>query len=112
MKHVEPPRLAKRILSAFLHRELAEEVCASVMGLLGMLSREFIILVAIACLIAVPVSYQFMSGWLVQYQYRTDLTWMLFAWVIGGAITITLLTVLFQALKAALSNPVESICTE
>jgi ABC-type antimicrobial peptide transport system permease subunit len=85
---------------------------ASVMRLLGMLSREFVMLVGIACLIAVPVSYQFMSSWLVQYQYRTELTWMLFAWIIGGAIVITMLTVLFQALKAALSNPVESIRTE
>jgi putative ABC transport system permease protein len=85
---------------------------ASVIRLLGMLSREFVILVGIACLIAVPLSYQFMSSWLVQYQYRTELTWMLFVWIVGGAIAITMLTVLFQALKAALSNPVESIRTE
>lgn len=85
---------------------------ATVMSLLGMLSKEFIVLVGIACAIAVPVSYQFMKSWLTQYQYRTDLTWTLFAGITAGAIMITFFTVLLQALKAALTNPAESIRTE
>jgi len=85
---------------------------ASVSGLWQMLSRDFVILVIIACGIAIPIGYYFTTHWLQQYDYRTEITvWVFFA-TAAGALVITLLTVSFQALKAALINPVNSLKTE
>jgi ABC-type antimicrobial peptide transport system permease subunit len=71
-----------------------------------------VILVIISCLIAIPVAYYYMHQWLLKYQYRTTISWSVFAGAIGGAILITLLTVSFQAIKAAVANPVKSLRTE
>ncbi len=87
-------------------------VGASVFSLWKLLSKDFVILVLISCLIAVPVSLYYMQGWLQQFQYRTSLSWWIFAAAIGGALLITLLTVSFQSIKAALMNPVKSLRTE
>lgn len=85
---------------------------ASVGNLWRMLSKDFVLLVIIACVIAVPVAYIFMSGWLQKYPYRTHISWWIFAAAIGGALVITLLTVSFQAIKAAVRNPVRSLRVE
>jgi ABC-type antimicrobial peptide transport system permease subunit len=85
---------------------------ASVLSLWQMLSKDFAILTVISCLIAVPVAYYFMSNWLLQYEYRTVLSWHIFAAACLGGITITLLTVSFQAIKAAMTNPVRSLRLE
>ncbi|RIV21321.1 ABC transporter permease [Fibrisoma montanum] len=85
---------------------------ASVANVWQMLSKDFVVLVLIACLIAVPIAYYFMSGWLQNYQYRTELSWWIFAVAILGAVLLTLLTVSFQAIKAALVNPVKSLRSE
>jgi ABC-type antimicrobial peptide transport system permease subunit len=85
---------------------------ASVFNLWKLLSKEFFLLVIISCCIAVPVAYYYMNEWLHNYRYRTDITWHVFALAIGGALIITLLTVSFQALKAAITNPVTSLRTE
>jgi hypothetical protein len=53
-----------------------------------------------------------MNGWLQKYDYRTNITWWVFAAAISGALVITLLTVSFQAIKAAIANPVKSLRTE
>ncbi len=82
---------------------------ASVTNVWGLLSRDFIVLVAIASLLAVPVSYYVLNGWLESYAYRTELSWWIFAAGISSALIITLLTVGFQALKVALLNPVRSL---
>ena len=87
-------------------------VGASVFNLWGLLSKEFIGLVLISCCIAAPVAYYYMNGWLRNYSYRTDITWYVFAMAIGGALVITLLTVSFQAIKAAIANPIKSLRTE
>jgi putative ABC transport system permease protein len=87
-------------------------VGASVFNLWRLLSAEFVILVIISCIIAVPVAYYYMHGWLQNYKYRTDITWYVFAMAIGGALAITLATVSFQAIKAALANPIKSLRTE
>lgn len=85
---------------------------ASVSGLWQMLSKDFIVLVAISSLIAIPIAYYFMHNWLLQYDYRTEISiWILLAAGIG-ALVITLMTVSFQAVKAALMNPIESLKTE
>ncbi len=85
---------------------------ASVFGVWKLLSKDFILLVIISLIIAIPVAYLFMHNWLQNYQYRTELSWWIFATAGLGALIITLLTVSFQAIKAALSNPVKSLRTE
>jgi putative ABC transport system permease protein len=85
---------------------------ASVFNLWTLLSKEFILLVVISCCIAVPLAYYYMGGWLNNYKYRTDMSWYVFAIAIGSALLITLLTVSFQAIKAAVANPVKSLRTE
>jgi ABC-type antimicrobial peptide transport system permease subunit/AraC-like DNA-binding protein len=85
---------------------------ASVMSIWGSLSRDFVILVGIALLIAIPVSWYFMHQWLQHYIYRTGLSWWVFALTGAGALLITLLTVSYHSLKAALTNPVKSLRSE
>ncbi len=87
-------------------------VGASVFNLWKLLSKEFILLVIISCCIATPIAYYYMNQWLHNYNYRTTITWYVFALAIGGALMITLLTVSFQAIKAAIANPVKSLRTE
>jgi len=76
------------------------------------LSKDFVVLVFISLFIAVPTAYYFMYNWLQNYQYRTELSWWIFAMAGSGALIITLLTVSFQAIKAAIANPVKSLRTE
>ncbi len=85
---------------------------ASVLNVWNLLSKDFVILVAIAFLIAVPVSYYFMHSWLQGYTYRTQLSWWIFIAAGAGALLITLFTVSFQAIKAGIANPVKSLRTE
>ena len=85
---------------------------ASVMNLWGLLSKEFILLVILAFIIAVPTAYYFMDQWLQKYEYRTNMAWWMFGVTGAGALLITLLTVSFQAIKAAITNPVKSLRTE
>jgi ABC-type antimicrobial peptide transport system permease subunit len=75
-------------------------------------SKEFIILIAIAFLIATPLAWYFMNRWLQDYAYRINVSWWIF--LVGGiaAIVIALATISFQAIKAAMANPVESLRTE
>jgi putative ABC transport system permease protein len=85
---------------------------ATIYNLWQMLSKEFVLLVLLACLIAAPLAYYFLNNWLQNYEYRTTISWWVFAVAIGGALLITLLTVSFQAIKAAIANPVKSLRTE
>lgn len=85
---------------------------ASVGALWRMLSKDFFILIIISCLIAIPLAYYFLSQWLQKYQYHIELSWWIFVVAAGAAITITLITVSLQAVKAALMNPVKSLRTE
>jgi len=85
---------------------------ASVAAVWRMLSQDFVVLVLFSCFIAIPLSYYFLHQWLLKYEYRTDLTWWVFIASGLGAIVITLLTVSFQAIKAALMNPVKSLRSE
>jgi ABC-type antimicrobial peptide transport system permease subunit len=85
---------------------------ASVSGLWKMLSMDFIVLVFIACFIAIPIGYYFTSDWLQHYDYRTEISAGVFLISGVGAIMITLLTISFQVVKAALTNPVDSLKSE
>jgi len=75
-------------------------------------SKEFIILISIAFLIATPLAWYFMNKWLQDYAYRINISWWLFIAGGAGAIIIALITVSFQAIKAAVANPVKSLRTE
>ncbi len=85
---------------------------ASVPDLWKMLSAEFVLLVSISCLIGIPVASYFLNQWLQKYQYRTEVSWWIFAITIAGAIVITLLTVSFQTIRSAMSDPVKSLRSE
>lgn len=85
---------------------------ASILSVWNLLSKDFVVLVIIAFLLAIPLSYYFMNSWLQSYSYRTQLSWWIFISAGIGAILITLMTVSFQAIKAAMSNPVKSLRNE
>ena len=85
---------------------------ASVFNVWRLLSKEFAFLVIISLFIAAPIAYYFMHDWLQNYQYRAELSWWIFVAAGAGALIITLLTVSFQAIKAAIANPIKSLRTE
>jgi putative ABC transport system permease protein len=85
---------------------------ASVLNVWNLLSKDFIVLVIISFLVAMPLAYYFMHGWLQNYEYRAKLSWWIFASAGAGLLIITLLVVSFQAIKAALANPVRSLRSE
>ncbi|HUX85213.1 MAG TPA: FtsX-like permease family protein, partial [Chitinophagaceae bacterium] len=85
---------------------------ASLSGLMGLLSSEFLKLVAMACLAALPFSWWIMHNWLQSYEYRIKIQWWVFGATIIGALGITLLTVSIQAWRAAAMSPSKSLRTE
>jgi putative ABC transport system permease protein len=85
---------------------------ASVQGIIQMLSKDFMKLVAIAFVIAAPLAWWAMNTWLQDFAYRINIEWWFFALAGLGALAIALLTVSFQAIKAATANPVNSLRTE
>ncbi|GAB2563597.1 ABC transporter permease [Spirosoma areae] len=105
-------------LASFVAQQRTKEIGirkvlgASVTNLWQLLSKDFVVLVIIACLIAIPIAYHFMGSWLQNYTYRVDLSWWIFAVSGLGALAVTLLTVSYQSIKAALINPVKSLRSE
>ena len=105
-------------LASFIAEQRAREIGirkvlgASISSIWQLLSREFVQLVIISCFIAVPVAYNLMHTWLQGYQYRTEISWWIFAAAGIGALLITILTVSFQAIKAAIANPTNSLRSE
>lgn len=105
-------------LASFMAEQRTKEigirkvVGASVFNLWKLLSKDFVVLVILSCCIAIPVAYYFMNNWLQKYQYRTDMSWWIFAVAVLGSLVITLFTVSFQAIKAAIANPLKSLRTE
>jgi putative ABC transport system permease protein len=85
---------------------------ASITNLWQMLSKDFVMLIVISCVISIPLSVYFMRDWLQHYEYHTTITWQVLAGSSLGALIITLLTVSFQAIKAAIANPVNSLKAE
>jgi putative ABC transport system permease protein len=85
---------------------------AGVPRIVNLLSREFMLLVGIAFLIATPITYYFMHAWLKDFYYRTSIQWWIF--VLGGvlALAIALLTISYQAARAAMANPVKALRSE
>ena len=105
-------------LASFMAEQRTKEIGvrkvlgASLFNVWGLLSKEFVLLVFLSLLIACPVAYYFMHNWLENYSYRAELSWWIFAAAGIGALLITLLTISFQAIKAATANPVKSLRTE
>jgi len=85
---------------------------ASINSVVQLLTKDFLILIVIAFVIATPLAYYFMNQWLQNYTYHIDIHWWTFALAGGGALMITVITVSFQAIKAAIANPVNSLRSE
>jgi putative ABC transport system permease protein len=85
---------------------------ASVSGIMALLSKDFLKLVIISCVVAFPVAWLAMNNWLKNYPYRIDISWSIF--LIAGALAmlIALITISFQSIRAALMNPVKSLRSE
>ncbi len=105
-------------LASFMAEQRTKEIGvrkvmgASVLSLWRMLSKDFVILVMISLIIAIPISYVSMNTWLQKYEYRTEIAWWVFVVSGAGALLITLITVSYQSIRAARANPVESLRTE
>jgi len=105
-------------LSSFVAEQRRKEIGirkaigASITQLWLMLTRNFVFLVGISCLLAFPIASYVLSSWLTKFEYRIDVSLWIFPAVIAGALIVTLATVSYQVLRAALANPVESLKSE
>jgi putative ABC transport system permease protein len=105
-------------LAAFVAEQRTKEIGirkvlgASVNGLVALLSKDFVKLVAVAFLIAAPVAWYFMQQWLQDFEYRIKLSWTVFLAAGMIALLIAVITISFQAIRAALTNPVKNLRTE
>ncbi|HEV3221888.1 MAG TPA: ABC transporter permease [Puia sp.] len=105
-------------LSAFAAEQRFKEIGvrkvlgASVISIIGLLSKDFIKIVLVAILIATPIGWYFMNKWLGGFAYRTPVSWWIFAITGFLAILIALITVSFQAIRAAIANQVKSLHSE
>ena len=84
----------------------------SVFNLIGLLSKDFLILVGIGLLIGIPVSYYLLTDWLSQFAFKIQLQWWMFAIPVLAAIIIASSTVIIQAVRAAILNPIQSLKEE
>lgn len=85
---------------------------ASPVGIVGLLSKDFLVLVLVAMLIASPLAWYFMDKWLQDFAYHVDIQWTVFVMSGVAAVGVAFLTVSFQSIKAALANPVKSLRSE
>ncbi|MCK7554035.1 hypothetical protein MKQ70_03010 [Chitinophaga sedimenti] len=85
---------------------------ASVTSIVAMLSANFLKLVLIAVIIAVPLAWYLMNQWLHNFAYRAPISWGVFVWAALLMTGITMLTLSFRAIKAALANPARSLKSE
>lgn len=105
-------------LAAYIAEQRTKEIGirkvlgASVTQLILLLTRDFLLLVLVSCVIASPLALYFLQGWLSKYSYRIDIGVMVFLWAALIAMIIALVVISFQAIKAAMMNPVKSLKSE
>lgn len=105
-------------LAAYVAEQRTKEVGirkvmgATVSRLWQLLARDFVVLVTVSCVVALPLGYYLMDSWLQAYDYRTSISWWVLLLTCVGAITVTVVTVSIQTLKAALANPAKSLRAE
>ncbi|MFI5154365.1 MAG: ABC transporter permease [Chitinophagales bacterium] len=105
-------------LAAFVAERRTKEIGvrkvlgAGVINLWALLSKEFVALVSLSCLIAIPIAWHYLDKWLNNYSYRITISWWVFAWAALGALGITIITVSYQTIRAALMNPTKSLRSE
>jgi ABC-type antimicrobial peptide transport system permease subunit len=105
-------------LASFMAQQRTREIGirkvsgASIFNLWSLLSKDFVVLVSIAALLAIPLAWFSMDQWLSQFSYQTDLSVWLFVGAGIGAVLLTLITVSYQAIRAAKANPVHSLRSE
>ncbi len=105
-------------LTSFMAEKRSKEIGirkvlgATVYSLWRLLSKDFVQLILVSCLVAIPLAYYLLNGWLENYTYRTEISWWIFGIAILGALLITLITVSYQAIKAATLNPVKVLKEE
>jgi putative ABC transport system permease protein len=85
---------------------------ASVAGIVALLSKDFVKLVIVSIIIATPISWWAVNTWLADFAYRIDIEWWVFVTAGLLAIVVALLTISFQSIKAAMTNPVKSLRAE
>ncbi|MCB0267787.1 MAG: FtsX-like permease family protein, partial [Calditrichaeota bacterium] len=102
-------------LAAFTAEQRTKEIGvrkvlgASVPGVVGLLTKDFIKLVCIAFLVASPIAWYIMNMWLADFAFRTEISWWVFALAGAIATVIAMLTISYQAIRTALSNPVKTL---
>ena len=105
-------------LASFMAEQRVKEIGvrkvlgASVVKLWGLLSRDFLLLVGLSFFIAAPLAWHFMNSWLRHYPYRVTISVWVFAGTMAAAMLITLATVSYQGIRAAMANPVKSLRSE
>jgi len=102
-------------LVAFIVTQRTKEVAirkalgSSSMNIVRLINKDFIKLIFISSVIALPVSYYYMMSWLKNFVYRIDLSWYYFAIAIAGALFIAIITNIFHTVRAAMKNPADSL---
>ena len=105
-------------LAAFTAQQRVKEIGirkvlgATTAGIVSMLSKDFLVLIVVAIIIASPIAYYFMHLWLLDFAYRVNISWWVFVAAGLAAVFIALLTISFQSMKASLANPVKSLRSE
>ena len=105
-------------LAAYTTEQRAKEIGirkvigASVSSIVGLIYKDFLVLIAIAMLIAFPLAYFFMDGWLATFAYQTTIQWLTFAASALLTLLVTMSAISFHTLRAAMSNPVDSLRSE
>lgn len=105
-------------LAAFTAEQKSKEITirkvlgASIPNIVTLLSQEFLKLVSISILIAIPIAWLIMSNWLQKFAYRINISWWMYTLAALIAIFIAMFTISFQAIKAARTNPAKTLRTE